>query len=123
MSDMRHYIGTYQYLGEFKTNENGTSELNVQEFTYYGRHYKPSTPLKFVVHPEEEGYILIACEKLDIRILGVGLEEALGNAIMAAALLYNDLVFTAITLDGKTEEFRDKVLDDWKVFDVDSKAQ
>jgi len=124
MSEMKHYEGTYSYTGKFKHLDDGTNLLEVTEFEYYGKFYQPFEPLKFKItpRPEEGGWLSVTEESIGVCIGGVDFEEALGNAMMDAALLYEHLMFTDSPLEKNAAVVRDK-FKHWVVHAIDSKAQ
>src|SRR6056297_1208585 len=99
MSDMKHYIGKYSYSGKFKQQDDGSSLLEISEFEYDGKYYQPSEALRFKItpQPEESGWYLVQDESIGVCIGGVDFEEAIGNAIMDAALQYEDLICEELT--------------------------
>jgi len=124
MSDMKHYEGTYSYTGKFKHQDKGTSLLEIREFEYDGKFYQPSEPLilKITPRPEGGGWLSVKDESIGVCIGGLDFEEALGNAIMDAALLYEHLMFTNSPLEKNAAIVRDK-FKQWVVHAIDSKAQ
>jgi len=65
MSDMKHYEGTYSYTGTFKQLKDQSRLLEVTEFEYDGKYYRPSEILKFKItpQPEEGGWLSVTCEE------------------------------------------------------------
>ena len=124
MSDMKHYIGKYSYSGKFKQQDDGSSLLEVSEFEYDGKYYQPSEPLQFKItpQPEEGGWFLVQDESIGVCIGGVDFEEAIGNAIMDAALQYEDLICEEGPMTKSLKVIQEKVRA-WMVHAIDSKAQ
>jgi len=124
MSDMRLYNGKYSYTGKFKQQDDGSSLLEVREFEYYGKYYKPPEPLKFIItqRPEGDGWISVTDDSIGVNEGGKDFEEALGNAFMDAALQYEELVNDddPMTEELKAIQYRVRT---WLVHSVDSKAQ
>ena len=124
MSDMKEYTGHYSYTGKYKQREDGSRLLEVREFEYEGKCYQPPEPLTFIFknQPEEGGWVSVDCDAIDGTNGGVNIEEALGNAIMDAAHLYEHLLLSESPLTKRAELIRDR-LKKWMVHDIDSKAQ
>lgn len=126
MSDMKDYTGSFSYTGKYSLQKDGTRVLVVHEFEYDGKYYHPEKPLKFVFENriEEDGgsWVSVTCEAISGKNGGMNVEEALGNALMDAALLHEELN----NLEGPMTE-RLKAIQDsirlWEVHAIDSKAQ
>jgi len=124
MSDMKHYQGIYSYSGKFKQQKNGSKVLDVDEFTYEGKYFKPSNKLVFIItpRPEEGGWLSVKCDAIGVIIGGNDLEEALGNAFMDAALQYEDLMYSNIPLTEHAQKIKD-LFRNWTVHTIDQQAQ
>ena len=124
MSDMKHYIGKYSYMGKFKQLDNGVSLLEVSEFEYDGKYYNPSESLNFTItpQPEEGGWFSVKCEEAGVIIGGQDIEEAIGNSFMMAVDQYEHLGFTDAPLTKRAQSLRERFLS-WEVHAIDRKAQ
>ena len=124
MSDMKHYEGTYSYTGTFKQLKDQSRLLEVTEFEYDGKYYRPSELLKFKItpQPEEGGWLSVKCEEAGVIIGGIDLEEALGNGFMMAVDQYEHLGFTDAPLTKRAQALREKFMT-WEVHAIDRKAQ
>src|SRR6056297_3470656 len=69
MSEMKNYFGKYSYDGTFKQQDDGSSLLEVRWFTYGGKYYQPSEPIKFVIREESdgEGWISVTDDTVGVR--------------------------------------------------------
>jgi hypothetical protein len=124
MSDMKRYIGTYSYSGKFKQQIDGTKILIVTDFTYGGKYYRPAKPAVFKItpQPEEGGWLFVQDESVGVRIGGIDLEEALGNAFMMAVDQYEDLCYTDVPLAKHAQTLKENFMT-WEVFISDQQAQ
>ncbi|MDN5360645.1 MAG: hypothetical protein PWQ84_1708 [Thermotogaceae bacterium] len=111
MSDMKEYTDHYSYTGKYKQREDGSRLLEVSEFVYDGKYYQPAEPLKFIFrnHPEEGGWVSVDCDEIAGTNGGLNIEEALGNALMDAAHLYEHLIFSESPLTKRAAAMQDKL--------------
>jgi len=114
----------YSYTGTFKQQKDGTRLLEVNEFTYAGKLYKMSDPMKFTItdRPEENGWIYVQDDSVGVRIGGDNIEIALGNAFMMVVDQFEDFAYTNIPLAKGAQELQKKFRT-WGVWVVDQQAQ
>jgi hypothetical protein len=92
MSDMKEYTDHYSYTGKYKQREDGSRLLEVSEFVY-----------------EKGGWVSVDCDEIAGTNGGLNIEEALGNALMDAAHLYEHLIFSESPLTKRAAAMQDKL--------------
>ena len=124
MSEMKNYFGKYSYDGTFKQQDDGSSLLEVRWFTYGGKYYQPSEPIKFVIREEcdGEGWISVTDDTVGVREGGKDIEEALGNALMMVVDQYDDFAFSSGNLSKGAKALKEK-FQNWEIHAIDQQAQ
>jgi hypothetical protein len=126
VSDMKDYTGSFSYTGKYNLQKDGSRLLVVNEFEYDGKYYHPGEPLRLVFEKriEEDGgsWVSVTCEAISGKNGGMTVEEALGNVLMDAALLYEELLGLEGPMTERLKAIQDSIRS-WEVNAIDSKAQ
>ena len=114
----------YSYTGTFKQQNDGTRLLEVNEFSYAGKLYKMSDPIKFAIsdRPEEGGWIYVQDDSVGVRIGGDDIEKALERAFMMVVDQFEDFAYTTNPIAKGAKQLRER-FKNWEVWRIDQQAQ
>jgi hypothetical protein len=111
------------YNGETKIRKDGSHVLEIKDFIFEGKFYKPQTPVKFQISEEAEGYIYLQDNSISVREYGRGFFEALENAIVSLVDFIELLLKTPDSeINKKTLKYK-HLFETWEMKRIDRQAQ
>jgi len=117
------YKWTISFKGETKINKDGSRKLEINEFIFENKYFKPKETIHFLITEEPDGWLYIKNDNLAIREGGDTFEQAIENAIVHIVDKYEHLLSTPDEELGKLNLSSKREFEHWGMYKIDQQAQ
>jgi hypothetical protein len=111
------------YKGETKIMKSGSRKLEISEFVFENKFFKPNNTIYFTITEEDDNWLYIRDDSIGIREGGETFEEAVENAIVHLVDKIEHLLNTSDEKLGRMNVDYKRKFESWEMSKLDQQAQ